>query len=72
MYHSDNKDITIRMIGIDTPETVDPRKPVQCFGREASNHAHRLLDGATVYLEQDVSQGEYRQIQSLITLYLDG
>src|SRR5579871_3898987 len=30
----------IRLIGIDTPETVDPRKPVQCFGREASDHAH--------------------------------
>ena len=28
--------LKIRMIGLDTPETVDPRKPVQCFGREAS------------------------------------
>ena len=33
----------IRLIGIDTPEVLDPRKPVQCFGREASAHAHELL-----------------------------
>src|SRR5262249_17442418 len=30
----------LRLIGIDTPEVVDPRTPVQCFGREASQHAH--------------------------------
>src|SRR3989344_2606113 len=34
---------TIRLIGLDTPETVDPRKPVQCFGKEASNKAKELL-----------------------------
>jgi len=62
-----NKDITIRMIGIDTPETVDPRKPVQCFGKEASNHAHQLLDGATVYLEQDSSQGDYDKYNRLLS-----
>ena len=33
--------ITIRVIGIDTPETVDPRRPVQCFGSEASARARR-------------------------------
>ena len=48
----------IRLIGIDTPEVVDPRKPVQCFGREASAHAHELLDGQSVALELDPSQGE--------------
>ena len=62
-----NKDVTIRMIGIDTPETVDPRKPVQCFGKEASNHAHQLLDGATVYLEQDTSQGDYDKYNRLLS-----
>jgi micrococcal nuclease len=48
----------IRLIGIDTPEVVDPRKPVQCYGREASAHAHELLDGQSVSLELDASQGE--------------
>ncbi|HSH80557.1 MAG TPA: thermonuclease family protein [Herpetosiphonaceae bacterium] len=48
----------LRLIGIDTPEVVDPRMPVQCFGREASAKAHELLDGKTVFLEADPSQDE--------------
>lgn len=48
----------VRLIGIDTPETKDPRKPVQCFGKEASNYTHQLLDGRRVHLEIEVSQGE--------------
>lgn len=46
----------VRYIGIDTPETVDPRKPVQCFGREAKEENARLVDGKTVRLEKDVSE----------------
>jgi len=49
---------TLRLIGMDTPETVDPRKPVQCFGVEASNKAKELLSGKKVRLEYDTSQGE--------------
>lgn len=48
---------TIRLIGLDTPETVDPRKPVQCFGKEASNKAKELLAGRSVRIEVDASQG---------------
>jgi len=48
---------TVRLIGIDTPETVDPRKPVQCFGEEASARTRELLDGEHVYLEYDPTQG---------------
>jgi micrococcal nuclease len=44
---------------MDTPETVDPRKPVQCFGREASAKAHMLLDGKRVRLEYDDVAGTY-------------
>lgn len=49
---------TLRLIGMDTPETVDPRKPVQCFGKEASNKAKELLIGKKVRIEKDSSQGE--------------
>lgn len=49
---------TLRLIGIDTPETKDPRKPVQCFGEEASRKATELLSGRKVRLEADASQGE--------------
>lgn len=50
---------TLRLIGMDTPETVDPRKPVQCFGKEASNKAKELLVGTKVRLEKDPTQGEF-------------
>jgi len=47
---------TIRFIGIDTPETKDPRKPVQCFGKEASAKTSELLKNQFVRLESDSSQ----------------
>ena len=53
----DGKTVTLRLIGLDTPETVDPRKLVQCFGKEASDKAKKLLTGKTVRLELDSSQG---------------
>lgn len=47
----------VRVIGVDTPETVDPRRPVECFGKEASNKAKELLaPGRAIVLEEDLSQ----------------
>ena len=43
----------VRLIGVDTPETVHPRKPVQCFGTDASKFTKRLAQGQTVRLEFD-------------------
>ncbi len=43
----------IRLLGIDTPETVDPRKPVQCYGPEASTFTKHLVTGRTVTLRYD-------------------
>jgi endonuclease YncB( thermonuclease family) len=40
----------VRLIGVDTPETVKPGAPVQCFGPRASGFAHRLLEGRRVRL----------------------
>lgn len=48
----------VRLIGIDTPETVDPRKTVQCFGKEASNRTKVLLEGKTVQLAADPTQDD--------------
>lgn len=48
----------VRFIGMDTPEVVDPRKTVQCYGREASNRAHELLDDQYVSLEYDNKVGQ--------------
>lgn len=49
---------TVRLLGADTPETVDPRKPVQCFGVEASVFTKDLLEGKRVKIEIDPTQGE--------------
>ena len=46
----------IRYIGIDTPETVHPSKPIECFGKEASNKNKELVEGKMVRLEKDVSE----------------
>jgi micrococcal nuclease len=54
----DGKKERLRLIGINTPETVDPRKPVQCFGLEASAQAHQWLDGQDVELEADPTQDD--------------
>lgn len=52
----DGTDETIRLIGIDTPETVDPRAPVACYGRAASVFTKRVLrSGTPVWLEKDIS-----------------
>lgn len=63
---------TLRLIGIDTPETVDPRKPVQCFGAEASNRTKQLLLNKKVRLEADPTQGELDKYNRLLRyIYLE-
>jgi micrococcal nuclease len=62
----DGKIERLRLIGIDTPETVDPRKEIQCFGIEASNKAKELLNGQYVTLEADDTQGERDKYKRLL------
>lgn len=47
---------TVRYIGIDTPETVDPRKTIQCFGSEATKKNRELVEDKRVRLEKDISE----------------
>lgn len=56
----------LRLIGMNTPETVDPRRPVQCYGPEASARAKQLLDGKRVRLEADPSTGERDKYHRLL------
>lgn len=61
----------VRIIGADTPETKDPRKPVQCFGPEASAHTHARLFGKRVTLEIDAEpRDKYGRL--LAYVYVDG
>ncbi len=43
----------VRLIGVDTPETVHPEKPVEYFGKEASEFTKRMVEGKKVRLEYD-------------------
>jgi micrococcal nuclease len=54
----DGKTVRLRLIGINTPEIADSRKPVECFGEEAENNARRLLTGRKVKIAADPSQND--------------
>ena len=50
---------TVRLIGIDTPETKKPDTPVQCYGKEATSYTTELLTGKKIWLERDVSDRDH-------------
>lgn len=52
-YDGQESEARVRLLGINTPEVVDPRKPVECFGKEASAHMHAILDGKRIRLDED-------------------
>jgi micrococcal nuclease len=51
---ADGSTDTIRLLGVNTPETHHPTKPVECFGPEAAAYTARRLSGRLVHLEGDV------------------
>ena len=61
---------TVRYIGIDTPETSDPRKEIQCFGQEAAHKNKELVEGYFVRLQKDVSETD-RYGRLLRYVYVD-
>lgn len=56
----------VRLIGVDTSETLDPRKPVQCFGKEASDYSKNLMANKSVRLELDPRVGERDKYNRLL------
>ncbi len=46
----DGVPLKVRLIGLDTPETVHPQQPVEHYGKEASTFTRNLLRGESVYL----------------------
>ena len=58
-----------RLIGVDTPETVHPQKPVQSFGKEASNFTRSQLEGKTVIVEYDWQKKDQYN-RTLVYLFL--
>ena len=49
----------VRLIGIDTPETVHPRKPVEYYGKEASAFTKKMIEGKRIRLEYDVQKYDH-------------
>ena len=47
------QETTVRLIGVDTPETVHPSKPVEACGKEASQFPRNLLKGESVYVRYE-------------------
>lgn len=63
----------VRYIGVDTPETKDPRRPVQCFGRKASDYNERLVGGQHVRLVRDVEERDrYGRVLAYVYRVGDG
>jgi micrococcal nuclease len=58
---------TVRLIGVDTPETVKPDTPVQCFGPQASAFEHRVAEGRRVRL---VVGAEPRDVYGRLLAYV--
>lgn len=69
LYEGEEK--TVRYIGVDTPETVHPSRPVECMGKEASDYNKSLVTGKTVALERDISETD-KYGRLLRYVYVDG
>lgn len=68
----DGIEARIRFLGVNTPETVDPRKPVECFGAEASKYVKEILTGARVLLASDPQADERDKYGRLLrNVYLE-
>lgn len=59
----------VRLIGVDTPETVHPKKPVERFGKEASVFTKKLCEGKIVRLEYDQNKRDkYKRLLAYVYL----
>jgi micrococcal nuclease len=68
------RDERVRLIGIDTPETMKPDTPIECYGPEASAFTRALLPvGSTVRIERDVvGRDDYGRLLAYVHLVDDG
>ena len=69
----EGRDETIRYIGVDTPESVKPGTPVQCFAKRASTFNERLVNGERVRLVLDAEQRDrYGRLLAYVYRQSDG
>lgn len=70
VHDGSTKGLKVRLIGVDTPETVHTQKPIEYYGPEASDYVKGLLEGNKVRLEYDVGQLD-RFGRTLAYVYLE-
>jgi len=64
-----DKEERVRLIGVDTPETVHPNKPVEYFGKEASEFTKSMVEGKNVKLEHDwQKRDKYKRLLAYVYL----
>jgi micrococcal nuclease len=70
----DERRETVRLIGIDTPESVKPDSPVECFGQEASAYTASVLpEGTSIRIERDVeARDDYDRLLAYVYRADDG
>jgi micrococcal nuclease len=67
----DGREEKVRLIGVDTPESVKPGTPVECFAKAAAAETRRLVDGRSVTLRYDAERRD-RYGRLLAYVYRDG
>jgi micrococcal nuclease len=69
----DGRDERVRYIGIDTPESVSPDQPVECYGKAAARENRRLVAGRTVTLTFDREERDrYGRLLAYVRRVADG
>jgi micrococcal nuclease len=69
----DGRSETVRYIGVDTPESVNPRTPVECFGKAASDLNRRLMARERVRLRLDAEpRDRYGRLLAYVFRRRDG
>jgi len=66
------KEEKVRLIGIDTPESLDPNTPIQCFSKEATDKMKSLVEGKNIKIEFDKTQGERDKYDRLLLYIWEG
>lgn len=72
VYDEDGNELKLRLLLIDTPETVHPQKPVEPYGKEASARMTELVNSADqLYIEYDEGEKTDHYDRHLVYLYAD-
>mgnify|MGYP001589683500 FL=1 len=68
----ENTSEKIRLLGINSPETVDSNKPVECFGHEAAEYIKSLMPGKNIFLQKDKFAPDRDQYGRLLRYVYNG